>query len=109
MLWGFFVRRPFLSADRFDQRSLRDPVLTVREDEANGEIASLFADIRTHLETSSVNLVFRQFMDGSALVAPLAAGSLDPASHPDPPPPIETMAQFPDPADVALHVVDLAW
>ena len=84
-------------------------MLTVREDEANGEIASLFADIRSHLGTSFVNLVFRQFMDGSALVAPLAAGSLDPASHPDPPPPIETMAQFPDPADVAPHVVDLAW
>ena len=48
-------------------------------------------------------------MNGSALVAPLAAGPLDPASHPDPPPPNETMAQFPDPADVTPHVVDLAW
>ena len=27
----------------------------------------------------------------------------------DQPPPIETMARFPDPADVAPHVVDLAW
>ena len=48
-------------------------------------------------------------MDRSALVAPLAAGSLGLASHPDLLPPIETMPQFPDPADVAPHVVDLAW
>ena len=42
-----------------NQRSLRDPVPAVREDEAEGEIASLFADIRTQLGTSSVNLVWR--------------------------------------------------
>ena len=176
-----------------NQRSLHDPVPAVREDEADGEIASLFADIRTHLGTSSVNLVWRHlatfpgalpwcwgaiaplyrcgalasqardfrrslqgpvlpelppevrevfdlnaedvvriratlrgyyasctmnilslnalrlFMDGSAPVAPSAASSQDHEAHPDPPPPIETMARFPDPADVAPHVVELAW
>ena len=175
------------------QRSLGDPVPAVREDEAEGEIASLFADIRTQLGTSSVNLVWRHlatfpgalpwcwgaitplyrcgalasqardfrrslqgpvlpelppevrkafgldaedvariratlhgyhasctmnilalnalrlFMDGSAPAPRSAASSLDPAGHPDEPPAIKTMARFPDPGDVAPHVVDLAW
>ena len=175
------------------QRSLRDPVPAVREDEAEGEIAAIFADIRTQLGTSSVNLVWRHlatfpgalpwcwgaitplyrcgalasqardfrrslqgpvlpelppevrkalgldsedvariratlhgyyasctmnilslnalrlFMDGRAPATRSAASSLDPAGHPDEPPPIETMARFPEPADVAPHVVDLAW
>ena len=175
------------------QRNLRDPVPAVQEDEAEGEIASLFADIRTQLGTSSVNLVWRHlatfpgalpwcwgaitplyrcgalasqardfrrslqgpvlpelppevrktfslnvedvariratlhgyytsctmnilslnalrlFMDGSAPATRSAASSLDPAGHPDEPPPIETMARFPEPGDVAPHVVDLAW
>lgn len=175
------------------QRSLRDPVPAVQEDEAEGEIASLFADIRTQLGTSSVNLVWRHlatlpdalpwcwgaiaplyrcgalasqardfrrslqgpvfpelppevrkalgldaedvariratlqgyyasctmnilslnalrlYMDGSAPAMRSVASSLDPAGHPDEPSPIETMARFPDPADVAPHVVDLAW
>ncbi len=174
-------------------RSLCDPVPAVLEDEADGEIASLFADIRTHLGTSSVNLVWRHlatfpgalpwcwgaiaplyrsgalaaqardfrrslqgpvlpelpaevrevfdlnsedivriratlrgyyascttnilslnalrlFMAGPAAATRSGAGSLDGVGHPDEPPQIETMAHFPDPADVAPHVVDLAW
>ena len=176
-----------------NQRSLSDPVPAVREDEAEGEIASLFADIRSQLGTSSVNLVWRHlatfpgalpwcwgaitplyrggalaaqarelrrslqgpvlpelppqvwkalaldaedvariratlrgyytsctmnivslnalllFMDGAVPATPSAVGSLDLTAHPDEPPPTETMAKFPNPADVAPHVVELAW
>lgn len=174
-------------------RSLGDPVPAVREDEADGEIASLFADIRTQLGTSSVNLVWRHlatfpgalpwcwhaiaplyrcgalaeeardfrqslqgpvlpelppevrkvfdlhaedvarigatlrgyyvsctmnilslnalrlFMDGSPSTTRSAAVFLDPAVLPEQPPPIETMARFPGPAEIAPHVTDLAW
>lgn len=186
-------RRAFQTGENMNQRSLRDPVPAVREDEADGEIASLFADIRTHLGTSSVNLVWRHlatlpgalpwcwgaivplyrcgalasqardfrsslqgpvlpelplevrevfhldaedidriratlrgyyasctmnilslnalrlFMNGSARATRAATGSPDPAGCPVEPTPIEAMARFPNPADVAPHVVDLAW